>query len=126
LWILGFQPPKCAAMKAGKEAAATAHEIDPLALATKAGEAETLLKAIANAHRLMILCELQAGEVCVTDLQNALGLGQSSLSQHLARLREDGIVKTRRDSRMIYYSLADARVAGVIQMLAELFCTERG
>jgi len=114
-------------MKAGKgEAATTAQKLDPLALATKAGEAETLLKAIANTHRLMILCELQAGEVCVTDLQIALGLGQSSLSQHLARLREDGIVKTRRDSRMIYYSLADARVAGVIQMLAELFCTERG
>lgn len=113
------------ARKGQAAVAATPQTPDPLALAMKAGEAEALLKAIANSHRLMILCELQQGEVCVTELQRAIGLGQSSLSQHLARLRKDGIVKTRRDSRVIYYSLADARLLRVIRTLSELFCPQK-
>lgn len=92
------------------------------ALIPKAEEAEQFLKAIANAHRLMVLCELHKGEICVTDLQNAVGLSQSALSQHLARMRQDGLVKTRRDSRAIYYSLADERVQRVISLLHDVFC----
>jgi ArsR family transcriptional regulator, virulence genes transcriptional regulator len=92
------------------------------ALIPKAEEAEHFLKAIANAHRLMVLCELHKGEICVTDLQNAIGLSQSALSQHLARLRSDGLVQTRRDSRTIYYSLADERVKRIISLLHEVFC----
>jgi ArsR family transcriptional regulator, virulence genes transcriptional regulator len=70
----------------------------------------------------MVLCELHMGEVCVTDLQIAVGLSQSALSQHLARLRQDALVKTRRDSRTIYYSLADERAKRVIALLHEVFC----
>lgn len=91
-------------------------------LIPKAEEAELFLKALANAHRLMVLCELLKGEACVTDLQNAVDLSQSSLSQHLARLRQDDLVKTRRESRTIYYSLADDRVKRVIALLHEIFC----
>lgn len=92
------------------------------ALIPKAEDAEQFLKALANAHRLMILCELLKGEACVTELQNAVGLSQSSLSQHLARLRQDALVRTRRESRTIYYSLADDRVKRMIVLLHDIFC----
>lgn len=91
-------------------------------LIPKTEEAEKFLKAIANTHRLMILCELHKGEQSVSALQEAVGLSQSSLSQHLARLRQDTLVQTRRDSRTIYYSLADERVAKVIGLLHQMFC----
>jgi DNA-binding transcriptional ArsR family regulator len=74
---------------------------------------------------LMILCELLKGEACVTELQKAVGLSQSSLSQHLARLRQDALVKTRRESRTIYYSLADDRVKRMIALLHDIFCAAR-
>ena len=91
-------------------------------LAPKAIEAETFLKALANRHRLMILCELHKGERSVTALQQGIGLSQSSLSQHLARLREDGLVETRRESQTIYYSLGGAHVSRVIKLLYEIYC----
>jgi DNA-binding transcriptional ArsR family regulator len=72
-------------------------------LAPKAAEAETFLKALANRQRLMILCELHKGERSVTAIQNAIGLSQSALSQHLARLRDDNLVTTRRESQSIFY-----------------------
>lgn len=90
---------------------------------TKAGAAETLLKAVANRHRLMILCELNNGERSVNALQKAIGLSQSALSQHLARLREDGLVATRREAQTIYYSLASSRVTKLITLLYELYCS---
>jgi len=94
-------------------------------LAPKAEEAESFLKALANRHRLMILCELHKGELSVTRLQQSIGLSQSSLSQHLARLREDDLVKTRRASQTIFYSLANSNVSRVIGLLYELFCGEQ-
>ena len=93
-------------------------------LAPKAAQAENFLKALANRHRLMILCELHKGETGVSALQKALGLSQSSLSQHLARLREDDLVTTRRESQAIFYSLANANVSRAIALLYELFCAE--
>ena len=93
-------------------------------LAPKALQAENFLKALANRHRLMILCELHKGERSVTSLQNALGLSQSSLSQHLARLREDELVKTRRESQAIFYSLANANVMRVITLLHDIYCAD--
>jgi DNA-binding transcriptional ArsR family regulator len=99
--------------------------VDLGALIPKAEQAEQFLKALANAHRLIVLCELHKGEACVTELQKAVGLSQSSLSQHLARLRQDGLVRTRRDSRTIYYSLADPRVAKIVALLHALFCAEQ-
>ena len=67
--------------------------------------ATTLLKAISNENRLMIVCALHRGEKSVGALEEIVGLSQSALSQHLARLRRDGIVKTRRDAQTIFYSL---------------------
>jgi DNA-binding transcriptional ArsR family regulator len=93
-------------------------------LAPKAVQAENFLKALANRHRLMILCELHKGETGVSVLQKALGLSQSSLSQHLARLREDELVTTRRESQAIFYSLANANVSRAIALLYELFCAQ--
>lgn len=91
-------------------------------LMAKAGEAEAFLKAIANRYRLMILCELHKGERSVTMLQAAVGLSQSALSQHLARLRSDALVTTRREAQTIYYSLASPRVSQVIGLLYALYC----
>jgi ArsR family transcriptional regulator, virulence genes transcriptional regulator len=91
-------------------------------LAPKAEAAEAFLKALGNRHRLMVLCELHKGELSVSKLQETVGLSQSSLSQHLARLRKDGLVKTRRESQSIFYSLADEKVSRVIALLYELFC----
>jgi ArsR family transcriptional regulator, virulence genes transcriptional regulator len=91
------------------------------ALASKSGQAEKFLKAMANAHRLIILCELLEGEANVTALRNAVGLTQSSLSQHVARLRRGGLVKTRRKKREIYYPLLDKRAARMIALLHVIF-----
>ena len=91
-------------------------------LQSKAGAAEALLKVVASKHRLIILCELLQGERSVTALRQAIGLSQSALSQHLARLREDELVATRRESQTIYYSLASSRVTKLIGLLYELYC----
>ncbi len=93
-------------------------------LAPKAAEAESFLKAMASRHRLMILCELNEGELSVSALQEALGLGQSSLSQHLARLRADGLVETRRVSQTIYYRIDNPKVSRMMQALVESFCAD--
>jgi ArsR family transcriptional regulator, virulence genes transcriptional regulator len=94
-------------------------------IAPKAVEAEGFLKALANRHRLMVLCELHKGEHSVSRLHDAISLSQSSMSQHLARLREDGLVKTRREAQTIFYSLASPDVSRVIGLLYELFCAKQ-
>lgn len=81
-----------------------------------------LLAALGNEKRLLILCQLAAGERSVGEIAPAIGLSQSALSQHLARLRRDGIVQTRRASQTIYYSLASAEAQRVIETLYGLFC----
>lgn len=91
-------------------------------LAAQASEAETLLKALANRSRLMILCDLYAGERSVNELCAALDVSQPTLSQHLARLRADGLVRTRRDAQKVWYSLAGVKVERVIGLLHEMFC----
>ena len=85
--------------------------------------AATMLKAIANESRLLILCNLEGKELSVTELNDQLDLSQSALSQHLAVLRKDGLVKTRRESQTIYYSLSDVRASKVIKTLHELYCS---
>lgn len=87
-----------------------------------AEQAAALMKNLANAHRLMILCRLHQGECSVGSLEDTVDIAQSALSQHLARLRRDGIVKTRREAQTIYYSLADARTAKIIKELYALYC----
>jgi DNA-binding transcriptional ArsR family regulator len=91
-------------------------------LQSKAGAAEVMLKAVANRNRLVILCELLKGERSVSTLQGAIGLSQSALSQHLARLREDELVTTRRESQTIYYSLSSKPITRLIGLLYELYC----
>ena len=86
-----------------------------------ARHASTLLKAMSNPHRLMILSQLTRGERCVGDLEQIVGLSQSALSQHLARLRRDRLVKTRRSAQTIYYSLSGNDVETVIDALYGLY-----
>jgi DNA-binding transcriptional ArsR family regulator len=91
-------------------------------LAKNASKACDLLGAMASPARLMILCQLAEGEKSVGELQPAVGLSQSALSQHLAVLRRKHIVRTRRDGQLIYYSLASGQAASVMETLHEQFC----
>ena len=88
----------------------------------QAEEAEGFLKALANRHRLMILCKLHESELSVGEILIDSELSQSALSQHLARLRADNLVQTRRESQTIYYSLADANVVRMIALLYDIYC----
>lgn len=96
--------------------------MDLTSLATRAGAAEALLKTMANRYRLMLLCELHQGERSVTALQTAVGLSQSAVSQHLARLREEGLVSTRREAQTIYYKLSSGDAAKIIATLYGIYC----
>lgn len=87
-----------------------------------AKEAAALLKALSNDRRLMILCLLSSGEMTVGELEKRVGLRQSALSQHLARLRRDGLVTTRRESQNIYYAVVGDAAIRVIETLAGLYC----
>ena len=91
-------------------------------LKLKAEAAGCLLKAMASRPRLMILCELLKGEQTVTALHRSVGLSMSAMSQHLARLRADDLVATRRESQTIYYSLASESAAKMLDALYEVFC----
>lgn len=87
----------------------------------KSDKASALLKALANEKRLMIVCILSQGEKNVGDLEDFVGLSQSALSQHLARLRRDDIVDTRREAQTIFYSIKDPSVTKVLHCLRELY-----
>lgn len=91
-------------------------------LTERSQEVASYLKVLANPSRLLILCELKQGERSVSALETAVGLAQSALSQHLAKLRESGVVATRRDAQTIYYRLADPKVERMMGTLYELFC----
>lgn len=92
------------------------------AFEASAAEAAKLMKALANERRLLILCQIADGERSVGSLN--VGLSQSALSQHLALLREEGVVKTRREAQTIYYSIANPAVLKIIQTLSEIYCPE--
>ncbi len=87
-----------------------------------AEQAAQFLKLMANPHRLMILCHLLDAEMSVSELNQHLPLSQSALSQHLAVLRNSGLVKTRREQQTIHYSLASIEVQAVMAVLYEQFC----
>lgn len=89
-------------------------------------EATDFLKALANQNRLLILCHLAEGEKSVTELETLLGIRQPTLSQQLARLREEDLVATRREAKTIYYSLASTEAGLVIQLLYKMFCERDG
>ena len=97
--------------------------LDFEAMHQNAAAAVRLLKSLANESRLMVMCVLAEGEISVGSLNERIDLSQSALSQHLAILREQGLVRTRRESQTIYYSLADSAAIDVIRKLHELFCS---
>lgn len=103
---------------------ASTQPFDPAEFQARAGEAAALLKLLANERRLLILCRiLQEEEVSVGALAPAVGLSQSALSQHLARLRADGLVATRRAGQTIHYRIGDDRVAKVLGSLKDIYCS---
>lgn len=87
-----------------------------------ATDAVNLLKGLANESRLMIMCVLSEGEVSVGQLNQRIKLSQSALSQHLAVLREQGLVNTRRESQTIYYRLEDTAAMNIIDLLHDVYC----
>lgn len=91
-------------------------------LKDNAQKASTLLKAMSNERRLLILCSLSEGELSVGQMEQMVDLSQSALSQHLARLRRDGLVETRRDAQTIYYKLRGDEARTLIETLHDLYC----
>ncbi|MEO1976331.1 MAG: metalloregulator ArsR/SmtB family transcription factor [Paracoccaceae bacterium] len=96
----------------------------PEEMAANARNAAAYLKTLAHEGRLMILCHLGSGEKSVGELETLLGTRQAAVSQMLARLREEGLVSTRRDGKTIYYSLSDGDTSRVIGLLYEIFCAQ--
>lgn len=99
--------------------------IDVNAIVGNVGAAACLLKALSNEKRLLIACALHQGEKSVGELEDIVGLSQSALSQHLARLRRDKLVTTRRDAQTIYYSLGDPAIGCVMQCLCGLYSSKK-
>jgi DNA-binding transcriptional ArsR family regulator len=97
--------------------------VEPNQLLEAAQRASRLLKSMSNAHRLAILCLIAERERTVGELGERIGLAQSALSQHLARLRQDGLVKTRRHRQSIYYSLDDDAAQQVMETLYKIYCS---
>lgn len=95
------------------------------AMHAHAGEATRLLKALANEKRLQVLCLLAGGERSVGEMQGLLDLGQSALSQHLAVLRDEDLVRTRREAQTIFYALAPGPAEAVIRTLHGIYCAPR-
>lgn len=87
-------------------------------------QAASALKSISHPLRLKILCVLGSEEACVQDIVEAVGTSQSNISQHLAILREKGVLLTRKDANRVYYRVGDARILQLIGMMREVFCAE--
>lgn len=101
----------------------TARRFDPSAMQAKAGQVAGLLGALANDRRLLVLCKLvETGEATVGTLAEEVGLSQSALSQHLARMRDEGIVAFRRDGQSLWYRIADPKVEQLFATLHRLYC----
>ncbi|GAA0608963.1 metalloregulator ArsR/SmtB family transcription factor [Craurococcus roseus] len=96
---------------------------DLAAFEGKAAEAARMLRLLANERRLLVLCRLAGeGEATVGALAGAVGLSQPALSQHLAKLREDGLLATRREAQAVFYRLADPKAARLLALLRDLYC----
>jgi DNA-binding transcriptional ArsR family regulator len=96
--------------------------VDPEKLVENAEKASQLLKSMSHPSRLMVLCYLMSGEHPVSALNRAVPLSQSALSQHLAGLRQAGLVDTRRESQAIYYRLKSKAVSGILEALYRIYC----
>lgn len=91
-------------------------------LAANAKGAARLLRALAHEARLMVLCQLADGELQAGDMLAEAGFSQSAFSQHLAKLREEGLVATRREGTAIFYRIADPAALKIIETLAAIYC----
>jgi DNA-binding transcriptional ArsR family regulator len=96
--------------------------LDLNALRASADKASGLLKTLANRDRLLLLCQLSQGELCVSDLEKRVGLQQPTLSQQLTVLRQEQLVKTRREGKQIFYAIASHEAMAVMQLLYTLYC----
>ncbi|MEQ8262251.1 metalloregulator ArsR/SmtB family transcription factor [Pseudohaliea sp.] len=98
--------------------------MDPDRMRAAASEVTELLKLLGHRDRLMVLCELNSGEASVGELARRLGINQSPLSQHLARMRHRGVVVARRQAQTVYYRISDGKVAEVVSVLYTLYCSD--
>lgn len=101
-------------------------DFDLKQMAQSAGRASALMKTLGHRDRLMILCHLAGGEKSVGQIADLLEISQSPLSQHLSRMRKEGLVETRREAQTIYYSLKSGEAARIVEVLYELFCESKG
>lgn len=102
-------------------------QVDLGAFQKQAAEAAGMLKTLSNESRLLVLCHLVAeGELTVGELNDRIGLSQSALSQHLAKLREEGLVATRKEAQAVHYRICDPRAHQILGVLHEVFCPDLG
>ena len=99
--------------------------IDPRRMAVAAQQASDLMKTLGHKDRLMVLCHLSSGEKSVGELAALLEIPQSPLSQHLARMRKEKLVQTRRDAQTIYYSIASVEAEEFVRLMHSLYCGSR-
>jgi DNA-binding transcriptional ArsR family regulator len=97
-------------------------QFDPAAMHAAASQACGLLKVLANPDRLLLLCQLTQGPLCVSELESTLGIHQPTLSQQLGVLRDEALVTTRREGKQIFYSIASSEAMAVMQVLHQLYC----
>lgn len=103
-----------------------AADIDLKQMARSADRASSLMKTLGHKDRLMILCHLADGEKSVGHIAGLLQISQSPLSQHLSRMRKEGLVDTRREAQTIYYSLKSGEASRIVEVLYELYCATDG
>lgn len=96
--------------------------IDINQMRQSAGDAAQMLRSLAHQDRLLLLCQLSQGELCVSELETLLGIQQPNLSQQLGVLRREGLVATRREGKHMFYRIGDPRVLSLLQTLYMLFC----
>ncbi len=99
-------------------------KIDTRRMAVAAQKASELMKTLGHKDRLMVLCHLVSGEKSVGELADLLDIPQSPLSQHLARMRKENLVQTRREAQTIYYSIASREAAEIVSLMHALYCGE--
>ena len=90
----------------------------------KADSVSDFLKLIANPTRLLVLCTIVTGKCCVSDLEKVVKISQSALSQHLAKMREEGLIKSTKEGQKVYYSICDPNITKVLQVLYDIYCAE--
>jgi DNA-binding transcriptional ArsR family regulator len=99
-------------------------QVDPRKMASAAQKASELMKTLGHRDRLMVLCHLISGEKSVGELASLLEIPQSPLSQHLARMRKESLVSTRREAQTIYYSITSGEAGRIVALMHELYCSE--